>query len=180
MPAPGTTKLSDKKKARILAKKWITTDNARSIAAQEKVAIISVHKIRENTVSDKVLKMAEREAKTLSERLADVRDLSLSEMKRSLERGDSPLNQVAQVFQVVNNAKQLEDGRPTSITQHQWTPERHALEFFKVLLAKEGSFDKALAAFRQASLAPLVSDHTRDTVAVQVESNPKLLDGMTD
>jgi hypothetical protein len=125
--------------------------------------------------------MADEMEKGLTERIKETRDLALNVIHKKLMNDEHvPLNHATTAFGVLYDKHALETGRPTSITQHQWTPERHALEFFKVLLAKEGSFDRALAAFRQASLAPLVSDHTRDTVAVQVESNPKLLDGMTD
>jgi histone H3/H4 len=179
MPAKGTTKLNNRKKAKILAEKQLGIVTVDQVAKQNGVVPNTVYRI-------------EREATSELQSLADTyRERIIKRAKLNVERGlevigeriENPETHTKDVIGAVklsHDIVQVQTGMPTSITQHQWTPERHALEFFKVLLAKESSFDKALAAFRQASLAPLVSDHTRDTVAVQVESNPKLLDGMTD
>lgn len=68
-------------------------------------------------------------------------------------------------------------GQATQIVQAQISPEENALEFLKLLLTKtNGNLQEALAALRQASLEPLVSNYTQNAIADKVAANPKLLE----
>ena len=175
----GTNKLPDKQKAEIIAEKRLGLLTVKQLAAKNQIVEATVYKtVRE--ANEKVLKMADQIEKELAEKIKETRDLALNVIHKKLLNDEHvPLNHATTAFGVLYDKHALETGRPTARVEHGFTPERNAIEFFRVLLAKL-PFNEALQAFRQATLAPLVSDYTRDVVADRIEADPKLIESMTD
>jgi hypothetical protein len=170
MAAKGTHKISDKKKAAIIVDKRIRTDSIKAIGLAHGVSTNHVHKIAREA-SPEVLEMADQLEEELAPRIEKTMNLALTRIHERLanDANPAPLNHITTAFGVLYDKRALENNRPTSIVQHTSSPEEHAIEFYKILLNKMDKQD-ALSMFRNSNLAPLVSDHTRDRVALQLES----------
>jgi hypothetical protein len=166
--------LTDKRKVQILVERKMGLDTVKHIAADNDVSENHVYKI-ERTASPELHAKADEVVATLTERMEATRDLALRRIHERLEDNAAPLNHITTAFGVVYDKIALENGKPTSIIQHATPPEDHAIEFYKILLTKM-SKQEALTMFRNSNLAPLVSDHTRDRIALQLESGEMVSD----
>jgi hypothetical protein len=172
----GVHKLSDKQKAAIIVDKRIRADSIKAIGQAHGISTNHVHKI-DRTASPELIEMADQLEEELAPRIEKTMNLALTRIHERLADGANPppLNHVTTAFGVLYDKRALENNRPTSIVQHQTPPEDHAIEFYRILLNKM-SKQEALNLFRQSNLAPLVSDHTRDRIALQLESGEVDLD----
>jgi hypothetical protein len=166
--------LSRKKKVQILVDKRLGIDTVYKVAAEHGTSPTHVHKL-ERQADPAMLAEVDAKVESLVERMEATRDLALRRIHERLEDNAAPLNHITTAFGVVYDKIALENGKPTSIIQHATPPEDHAIEFYKILLTKM-SKQEALTMFRNSNLAPLVSDHTRDRIALQLESGEMVSD----
>lgn len=160
--------LTDEHRAQIIAEKRSHFVTVERLAEDHGVTREHVHRLERNA-SEEVLKMAEGIGETLKDRIEQTMELARTRMHERLEDNEAPLNHITTAFGVLYDKRALELGKPTNITLHTIPPETHAMDFMKSLLAKM-SIPDALALFRNSELAPLVSDSTRDRIALQLEA----------
>jgi hypothetical protein len=160
--------LTEKRKVQILVDRKMGLDTVKHIAADNDVSENHVYKV-ERLAGPELHAKADVIVESLLERMQSTRDLALRRIHERLESNDAPLNHITTAFGVVHDKILLEQGKPNQIVQHTSSPEEHAIEFYKILLNKMDQ-QSALSMFRNSNLAPLVSDHTRDRVALQLES----------
>lgn len=162
MPAKGKHKLTDEERIAILVDKRLRMSTVKDVAQAHGLAENTLYRI-EREASPAVQAQVEEILKRLADRIAEVRDTALVQMKQTLQGDNIPLNHLAKTFAVLYDKHALETNRRTNRVEHTVLPETHCLDFLRVLLTKLDKPD-ALEALSKSDLRPLVSNSTRDRV----------------
>ena len=137
MPYKGKPKLSDTTKARVIAKKQLQIGTQEKIAVSEDISRYSVNRIKPETVTPKVRKMAEIETEKLLAKIERARDTALDKLQIKLDTEDVAPEKLSTIFGTLYDKSRLESDKPTVI-QKNLTDEQLAVELMRRLITNRG------------------------------------------
>ena len=130
------SKLTDRTKARILAKKDLQLGTQTAIAMSENLSRVIVNRVTPERVSEKVLALVPIETEKLAERIKRVRDKALRELEYKIDNGEMPGHHLTTAFGVLYDKSRLEDGLSTANVAHAIDPQVLARNYVQSLRDK--------------------------------------------